>query len=66
MLRSDQWFPRRGAAFVDIAEPIKPSGSDFASVLALRDKVRASILSRCGEPDLGELVKPPASGTPTA
>ena len=66
ILRSDQWFPRRGAASVDIAEPIKPSGSDFASVLALRDKVRASILSRCGEPDLGELVKPPNESAPSA
>ena len=66
MLRSDQWFPRRGAATVDIAEPIIPSGSDFASVLALRDKVRASILARCGEPDLRELVKPPAEKAPSA
>jgi 1-acyl-sn-glycerol-3-phosphate acyltransferase len=66
ILRSDQWFPRQGAASVDIAEPINPTGNDFASVLVLRDKVRASILARCGEPDLGELVKPAAAGTPTA
>jgi acyl carrier protein len=66
ILRSDQWFPRRGAASVDIAEPIKPTGNDFTSVLALRDKVRASILARCGEPDLGELVKPAVAGAPTA
>ena len=26
----------------------------------LRDAVRQAILSRCGEPDLRELVKPPA------
>ena len=66
MLRSDQWFPRRGAVTVDIAEPINPPGSDFASVLKLREEVRASILDRCGEPDLGELVKPPAESAPTA
>ena len=66
MLRSDHWFPRRGAATVDIAEPFKPTGSDFASVLKLREEVRASILDRCGEPDLGELVKPPAESAPTA
>ena len=65
MLRSDQWFPRRGAASVDIAEPIKPTGSDFTSVLKLREEVRASILARCGEPDLGELVKPPAERAST-
>ena len=66
MLRSDQWFPRRGAASVDIAEPITPTGSNFASVLKLREEVRASILARCGEPDLGELVKPPAESAPSA
>ena len=66
MLRSDQWFPRRGAASVDIAEPITPTGSNFASVLKLREEVRASILARCGEPDIGELVKPPAESASTA
>ena len=31
---------------------------DFASVLRLRDEARQTILAGCGEPDLGELVKP--------
>jgi hypothetical protein len=35
-----------------------PSGTDFASVLRLRDEARKAILAGCGEPDLGELVKP--------
>jgi len=30
----------------------------------LRDTVRAVILSRCGEPDLAELVKPEAAIVP--
>ena len=40
-----------------------PLGADFASVLRLRDAAREAILARCGEPDLGGLVKPapPAS-----
>ncbi len=59
MLRSDQWFPRRTSISVEIAPPVAPSGTDFASVLKLRDRVREAILARCGEPDLGELVKPP-------
>jgi 1-acyl-sn-glycerol-3-phosphate acyltransferase len=63
MLRSDQWFPRWSPLSVEVAEPIKPAGSDFASVLKLRQEVRASILASCGEPDLGELVKPPAAST---
>jgi 1-acyl-sn-glycerol-3-phosphate acyltransferase len=58
MLRSDQWFPRRVAVSVEIAEPVMPSGTDFKSVLQLRDTVRGIMLARCGEPDLGELIKP--------
>jgi Acyltransferase len=41
---------------VSISPP--SSGADFASALKLRDSVREAILARCGEPDLGELVKP--------
>ena len=58
MLRGEQWFPRHATVSVEIGEPIAPSGADFSSVVQLRDAVRSSILSRCGEPDLGELVKP--------
>ena len=58
MLRGDQWFPRRVSVSVEIGEPIWPSGTDFASLLQLRDQVRESVLSRCGEPDLVELIKP--------
>jgi 1-acyl-sn-glycerol-3-phosphate acyltransferase len=58
MLRSDQWFPRWTPISVAIKEPIKPGGTDFASVVGLRDSVREVILAECGEPDLGELIKP--------
>ena len=58
MLRADQWFPRRSPISVRIADPIQPMGTDLASVVQLRDAVRAAILADCGEPDLGELVKP--------
>ena len=61
LLRSNQWFPRRTAVSVEIGEPVMPSGTDFNSVLRLRDEVRKSVLSRCGEPDLGELIKPIAT-----
>jgi len=43
---------------VSIAEPIQPSGSGLASLVRLRDSVRAVVLASCGEPDLGELIKP--------
>jgi 1-acyl-sn-glycerol-3-phosphate acyltransferase len=59
MLRSDQWFPRWSAISVSIEPPIEPKGSEFADVIQLRDAVRTVILAGCGEPDLGELIKPP-------
>ena len=62
MLRGDQWFPRWASLSVEILEPIAPAGADFASVLRLRDAVRAAMLARCGEPDLDELTKPASSG----
>ncbi|TIP89384.1 MAG: hypothetical protein E5X60_28035 [Mesorhizobium sp.] len=58
MLRGDQWFPRWTPVTIEIGAAIAPSGTDFASVLRLRDAVREAILARCGEPDLGEMVKP--------
>lgn len=62
LLRGDQWFPRRTPIAVDIAEPIKPTGTDFTAMLELRDKARAAMLARCGEPDLGTLERPPTPG----
>jgi acyl carrier protein len=59
MLRSDQWFPRWTPLSVTISEPVMPAGKDFAAVLQLRDEARKVVLAGCGEPDLGELVKPP-------
>jgi 1-acyl-sn-glycerol-3-phosphate acyltransferase len=58
MLRGEQWFPRWSPIHVSIAEPILPGGIDLASVVQLRESVRAVILAGCGEPNLGELIKP--------
>lgn len=63
MLRSDQWFPRWTPLSIRIEKPIKPSGTDFASLVRLRDAVRQVVLAVCGEPDIGELVKPPLAST---
>jgi 1-acyl-sn-glycerol-3-phosphate acyltransferase len=60
MLRAEQWFPRWSPISVSIADAIQPAGTDLASVVQLRDAVRAVILAGCGEPDLGELIKPVA------
>jgi len=58
LLRSDQWFPRHSAISIEIDDPVLSEGTDFQSIARLRDQVRVSMLARCGEPDLEELVKP--------
>jgi 1-acyl-sn-glycerol-3-phosphate acyltransferase len=65
MLRGDQWFPRWAALSVWIGDPIAPTGTDFASVLKLRDAARKTMLAHCVEPDIDELIKPPAPSLPT-
>ena len=45
MLRADQWFPRWSPISVSIGDPIHPGGTDFASVVRLRDAARSAILS---------------------
>lgn len=51
ILRSDQWFPRRGIVSVRVGPLLSADGSDFSAAVRLRDSVRAEILSTCGEPD---------------
>jgi 1-acyl-sn-glycerol-3-phosphate acyltransferase len=58
VLRSDQWFPRWAPISVHLEPAVPSSGTDFASMLRLRDQVREIILARCGEPDLVGLSKP--------
>jgi len=62
MLRSNQWFPRRTPLSIRIEKPLKPSGADFRSLVRLRDAARQIVLAHCGEPDIGELVKPALTG----
>jgi len=57
ILRSDQWFPRRGTVAVTIGTPVPPEGADWAAAIRLRDTARAEILRHCGEPDLAD--RPP-------
>jgi len=52
MLRDGTWYVRRSTVSVSIAPPIMPDGSDWNAAVRLRDRVRAEILKRCGEPDL--------------
>jgi hypothetical protein len=43
---------------VTFEHPIAPAASDFAPTVQTRDAVYSPILAGCGEPDLGELIKP--------
>lgn len=53
-LRDISLFPRRGGVNINISKAIEPKGNDWEAAVALRDQARAVILSRCGEPDLGQ------------
>ncbi len=49
ILRDVSWFPRLGAAAVVVGAPIRPGGREWADAVALRDRVRAELLSLSGE-----------------
>ena len=60
MLRGDQWFPRWTPLSVTIEEPNHAFRNGLRVIAAVARCRRArSCLHGCGEPDLGELVKPP-------
>ena len=52
VLRSDDWFPRRGSVAVIIGEPLKCGGKGWKAALELRNRARQQILRHLGEPDL--------------
>jgi 1-acyl-sn-glycerol-3-phosphate acyltransferase len=49
ILRDVSWFPRLGAVAVVFGAPVTPSGGEWADAIALRDRVRAELLSLSGE-----------------
>jgi 1-acyl-sn-glycerol-3-phosphate acyltransferase len=52
ILRSEQWFVRRGSVHIGVGTPIMPDSTDWAAAVKLRDAARAQLLRDCGEPDL--------------
>jgi 1-acyl-sn-glycerol-3-phosphate acyltransferase len=52
ILRSDQWFIRRGVVHIRIGTPIRSANTDWTAAVALRNAARAQLLRTCGEPDL--------------
>ncbi|HEX9844527.1 MAG TPA: AMP-binding protein [bacterium] len=52
LLRDGQWLPRRTRVTLDVGAPIAPEDTGWNAAVALRDRVRADMLRRSGEPDL--------------
>jgi 1-acyl-sn-glycerol-3-phosphate acyltransferase len=52
LLKDGTWLPRPGPVRVWIGEPIRPEGSDWKAIVALRDRVADAIAEHCGEPRL--------------
>jgi 1-acyl-sn-glycerol-3-phosphate acyltransferase len=52
VLRSNDWFPRRGTVAVIVGGPLECGGQDWNAALKIRDRARQEILSHLGEPDL--------------
>jgi acyl carrier protein len=63
VLRDGTWYARRAPVAVTLSAPIAPEGADWSAAVRLRDRVRAEILKRCGEPDL-ERARPGVEPTP--
>ncbi len=54
LLRPTTWFPRRSRIEVEVGEPLRAEGDDWAAAVDLRNRVRAVMLAACGEPDLAD------------
>lgn len=52
ILQPGHRFVRRGAIHVAVEHPVQPMGTDWAAAVALQHATRATILRRCGEPDI--------------
>lgn len=58
LLRSGSWRPRPGRVDFAVAPPLQPASGNgkrrdnWLAAVELRDRARAEILDRCGEPDL--------------
>lgn len=62
VLRDGTWYARRAPVAVSAGEALQADGTDWAAALRLRDRVRADILQRCGEPDLEPARAVPQAG----
>jgi 1-acyl-sn-glycerol-3-phosphate acyltransferase len=54
VMRDGSWVPQAHPVTIEALDPIQPpsEGEEWEAAVRLRDRVRAAILSRVGEPDL--------------
>ncbi|TAM04410.1 MAG: fatty acyl-AMP ligase [Paraburkholderia sp.] len=57
-LRDGRWVPERGDIEIEMLNPIYAQGGDFRAMVSLRERTRAALLARCGEPDAGDQTAP--------
>jgi 1-acyl-sn-glycerol-3-phosphate acyltransferase len=54
VLRSADWFPRRGTVAVIIGKPLDCGGQDWNAAVEVRNRTRKQILRHLAEPDLAD------------
>jgi 1-acyl-sn-glycerol-3-phosphate acyltransferase len=52
VLRAQRWLPIRAPLAIEVLPPLACAGRDWSAAVALCERVRATMLPRCGEPDL--------------
>ena len=57
-LRDGHWIPERGDIEIEMLDPVYAQGSDFRTMASLRERTRAALLAKCGEPDAGDQATP--------
>ncbi|MFX1764966.1 AMP-binding protein [Paraburkholderia sp. A1RI-2L] len=65
-LRDGHWIAERGEIEVEILAPVDAQGSDLRAMANLRERTRAALLAKCGEPDAAAQPAPaePVPGAP--
>ena len=59
ILPADSWLPARGPITVAVGPPIVPAGEGWPAMIHLRDRTRAEIVRRSGEPPVDRHPRPP-------
>lgn len=58
ILPADRWMPAPGPITVAVAAPIRPAGEGWPAMIRLRDRARAEVVRRSGEPPVDRHATP--------